>query len=106
VRTRRDARDRSPSGPTRRPLGGETKYAAERYATELRTAQLKGFRLVVAGKPLVEKHRPKLAALESLGEAVDLRPGWNLLTREVDGRAASFLVFGGEDGTRGKEYRK
>jgi hypothetical protein len=87
-------------------LGGETKYPPERYATELRMAQLKGYRLVVAGKPAVEKRGQKFAQLESLGEPVDLRPGWNLLTRKVDGRTASFLVFGGEDRTRGKEYRK
>jgi hypothetical protein len=38
--------------------------------------------------------------------AVDLRPGWNLITRTIDQKLRSFLVYSGESrGNYGKKAK-
>jgi hypothetical protein len=89
-------------------LGNAAEYGPERFPTVLRTGNTRGYQLVVAEhNSSAEDANGKRVKMTRAGEAADLSPGWNLLTRTIDGRPASFLVFGGADRRGGgKGYEK
>jgi hypothetical protein len=76
-------------------------YAA--YSPELRATRMQ----VATGK---DYHLSYTAAAvkNSMADAnpVDLRDGWNLITRDIEGRRHSFIVFVGEGGRGMKKVAK
>lgn len=68
-------------------IGAPTQYHDEYRLADVRTTAQKGF------SPICFAAKTKQHADVT---AVDLTPGWNVITQTIDGRRTSFLIFSGE----------
>jgi hypothetical protein len=69
-------------------LGGPARYLPALTLHNVHSQKLEGYRPAISNPEKARK-----SALEM--QAVELKPGWNLLTQKVDDHLRSFLVFGG-----------
>jgi len=78
-------------------VGSRAAYGPEFRSTQLQVASGKDYRLSYSSAAVKQA--------TSDASPVDLRNGWNLLTRDIEGARHSFIVFVGEGG-RGKKMAK